>query len=78
MKTLRVILAVLLAAVTGSVQAESISVADMRLTPGTQATIVINCEFTSADITAYQFELYLPDGVTLAKNARGRYADGTT
>lgn len=78
MKTLRVILAVLLAAVTGSVQAESISVADMKLTPGTQATIVINCEFTSADITAYQFELYLPDGVTLAKNARGRYADGTT
>ena len=71
-------LAVLLAAIAGGARAESISVADMELTPGSQTAIIINCDFTSADITAYQFDLYLPDGVTLAKNNKGRYAAGVT
>lgn len=68
----------LLTAVAGIAQAESISVADTELTPGSQATLVINCDITSDDITAYQFDLYLPDGVTLAKNNKGRYASDAT
>ena len=49
-----------------NVDAESISVADVSLIPGSQSEIVINCEFDAADITLYQFDLYLPEGVTPA------------
>ena len=49
-----------------NVYAESISVSDVSLTPGSQSEIVINCEFDAADITLYQFDLYLPEGVTPA------------
>jgi hypothetical protein len=72
-------LALLLLLVTGSIHADdNISVASVTLTPGEVSDVIINCEFTSENITLYQFDLYLPDGVTLAKNAKGRYAAGTT
>ena len=78
MKKIRILFTLLLLAAMGAAHAEGISVSDVSLTPGSQAEIVINCEFSNNDIMAYQFDLYLPEGVTLAKNAKGRYAAGST
>ena len=78
MKKIRILFTLLLLAAIGAAHAEGISVSDVSLTPGSQAEIVINCEFSNNDIMAYQFDLYLPEGVTLAKNAKGRYAAGST
>ena len=79
MSKIKSLLMLLLLLVTGSIHAaDSFSVATVTLTPGEVSDVIINCEFTSDDITLYQFDLYLPDGVTLAKNAKGRYAAGTT
>ncbi len=79
MSKLKSFLALLLLLVTGSIHADdNISVASVTLTPGEVSDVIINCEFTSENITLYQLDLYLPDGVTLAKNSKGRYAAGTT
>ena len=79
MSKIKSFLALLLLLITGSIHADdNISVASVTLTPGEVSDVIINCEFTSENITLYQFDLYLPDGVTLAKNAKGRYAAGTT
>jgi len=79
MSKIKSFIALLLLLVTGSIHADdNISVASVTLTPGEVSDVIINCEFTSENITLYQFDLYLPDGVTLAKNAKGRYAAGTT
>ena len=67
MKHLRILFSWLFMAVTGSLSAESISVDNMTLTPGEQTVLVLNCEFDNANITAYQFDLYLPTGVSLLK-----------
>ena len=66
MKKIRLLFTLLLLAVIGTAQAESISVSDVSLTPGSQAELVINCEFSNDNITLYQFDLYLPEGVTPA------------
>ena len=79
MSKIKSFIALLLLLITGSIHADdNISVASVTLTPGEVSDVIINCEFTSENITLYQFDLYLPDGVTLAKNAKGRYAAGTT
>ena len=79
MSKIKSFIALLLLLITGSIHAaDNISVASVTLTPGEVSDVIINCEFTSENITLYQFDLYLPDGVTLAKNSKGRYAAGTT
>ncbi len=78
MKTFRKLLALILLTIAGTACAESISVAPVTLEPGGTVAVPINCEFTNDDITLYQFDLYLPTGVTLAKNSKGRFAAGTT
>ena len=59
----------LLMAAGASHAEESISVPSINVEPGTQAEIVINCEFTNENITLYQFDLYLPEGFTPAYDA---------
>jgi len=78
MKTFRKLLALILLTISGTACAENISVAPVTLEPGGTVAVPINCEFTNDDITLYQFDLYLPTGVTLAKNSKGRFAAGTT
>lgn len=78
MKTFRIMLALLLLTVVGTSYAESIYVAPVTLEAGGIVTMPIECAFASENITLYQFDLYLPDGVTLAKNDKGRFAAGTT
>ena len=65
--------------VAGTVHAtERVYVDAVTVQPGGQTTITVNCDFECNNITLYQFDLYLPDGITLAKNDKGRYATGTT
>ena len=78
MKTIRILLALFLLMPFMAIHAESISVSPVTLEPGGIVPIPVNCEFSSENITLYQFDLYLPEGVTLAKNDKGRYAAGTT
>lgn len=78
MKTIRILLALFLLTLVMVAHADSISVSPVILESGGIVPIPVNCEFSSASITLYQFDLYLPEGVTLAKNDKGRYAAGTT
>ena len=79
MSNIKSFLLLLLLFVTGSIYAaDKFSVDAVTLTPGETSDIIINCEFTSDNITLYQLDLYLPNGVTLAKNSNGRYAAGST
>ena len=78
MKAIRNLLALFLLTLCTVVHAESISVSPVTLEPGGIVPISVNCSFSCEDITLYQFDLYLPEGVTLAKNNKGRYAAGTT
>ena len=78
MKTIRNILALFLLTLVTAARAESISVSPVTLKPGGIVPISVNCEFSNEDITLYQFDLYLPEGVTLAKNNKDRYVAGTT
>ena len=72
-------IAVLMVFVAATVHAaERIYVDAVSAQPGSQTTITVNCDFTCENITLYQFDLYLPEGVTLAKNNKGRFAAGTT
>ena len=65
-------------AVSIATSSEKVSVSSVALNPGGTVAVPIECEFTSEDITAYQFDLYLPEGVSLAKNDKGRFAAGVT
>ena len=53
--------------VAPSSQTESISVNSVSLTPGGQAEIIINCEFSNENVTLYQFDLYLPERCDIGK-----------
>ena len=65
-------------AVSIATSSEKVSVSSVALNPGGTVAVPIECEFTSEAITAYQFDLYLPEGVSLAKNDKGRFAAGVT
>ena len=52
---------------------DKIVVAEVTVTKGQQATIGINLENKTTDLTAYQFDLTLPDGVSLSQNDKGKF-----
>ena len=52
---------------------DKIVVAEVTVTKGQQATIGINLENKTTDLTAYQFDLTLPDGISLSQNDKGKF-----
>ncbi len=52
---------------------DKIVVAGFSATKGQQATFSINLENKDTDLTAYQFDLTLPDGISLSVNDKGKY-----
>ncbi len=67
MKHLYTFFVVALVAFSQGMRADNImSVDPITLEPGSQVDLVINLELTTSNITLYQFDLYLPDGVTWA------------
>ncbi len=52
---------------------EKIIVAEVTASKGQPATIGIDLENKTTDLTAYQFDLTLPDGVSLSLNDKGKF-----
>ncbi len=52
----------------------NVSVADVAITPGGSANLIINMETSLSNLTAYQMSLYLPAGITVQKKSNGKYA----
>ncbi len=52
---------------------DKIVVAEVTASKGQQATIGIDLENKTTDLTAYQFDLTLPDGVSLSLNDKGKF-----
>ena len=52
---------------------DKIVVTEVTVTKGQQATIGIDLENKTTDLTAYQFDLTLPDGISLSLNDKGKF-----
>ena len=52
---------------------DKIVVAEVTVSKGQQAIIGIDLENKTTDLTAYQFDLTLPDGVSLSLNDKGKF-----
>ena len=52
---------------------DTITVADVTLKAGGQATMTVNLTTTGTDYTMYQFSIYLPEGISIATNEDGKY-----
>lgn len=52
---------------------DKIVVTEVTVTKGQQATIGIDLENKTTDLTAYQFDLTLPDGISLSLNEKGKF-----
>ncbi len=52
---------------------DKIVVTDVTATKGQQAAFSIDLENKTTDLTAYQFDLTLPDGVSLSVNDKGKF-----
>ena len=74
MNTLKHILSYLLLMVAMHAMADNVTVADIEVTPGGSAELVINFSTSATNITGYQMSLYLPTGVTLQKDEDDDYA----
>ena len=52
---------------------DTITVADVTLKAGGRATMTVNLTTTGTDYTMYQFSLYLPEGISIATDEKGKY-----
>ncbi len=52
---------------------DTITVADVTLKAGGQATMTVNLTTTGTDYTMYQFSIYLPEGISVATDEEGEY-----
>ena len=52
---------------------DTITVADVTMMAGGNATMTVNLTTTGTDYTMYQFSLYLPEGISIATNEKGKY-----
>ena len=63
----RICLALLLMAIAFcTTKADEITFNSVTLEPGEQAELVINANLTNANLTSYQFDIYLPEGISVA------------
>jgi hypothetical protein len=57
---------------------ETLSVEDVKARSGSTVETAINLTNESEDLTAYQFDLILPDGISLGVNDKGKYVVSKT
>ena len=57
---------------------ETLSVEDLKARSGSTVEMAINLTNESEDLTAYQFDLILPDGISLSVNDKGKYVVSKT
>jgi predicted component of type VI protein secretion system len=66
------ILAVLLA-MAGRALADNLTVEAVTLMPGETKQVAISLENTQKAYAAFQFDLLLPEGISIAKNEKGKF-----
>lgn len=70
-KRLYILFLALLTWVGSAFASDKLSVANVTLEPGGEATLVINFNFTTDNFTGYQFDLVLPEGIVTVKDEEG-------
>lgn len=70
-KRLYILFLALLTWVGSAFASDELSVANVTLEPGGEATLVINFNFTTDNFTGYQFDLVLPEGIVTVKDEGG-------
>ena len=68
----------MLLTMVGNILADNISVNDITLSAGEEKQIAINLTNTENNYVAFQFDLVLPAGVTVAKDNKGRFVASIT
>ena len=72
MKRYYLLLIVVLLTIVGRASADNMEVANVEMLPGETKEMAISLNNTSKMYTAFQFDLVLPEGVTIAKNANDK------
>ena len=67
-KRLYILFLALLTWVGSAFATDELSVANITLEPGGEATLVIDFNFTTDNFTGYQFDLVLPEGIVTVKD----------
>ena len=78
MKNKRLFILSMLLMIVGNILADNISVNDITLSAGEEKQITINLTNTENNYVAFQFDLVLPAGVTVAKDNKGRFVASIT
>ena len=72
MKYCKIILIAVLLTMVGRTYADNLKVANVELKAGETKEMAIELNNPSKKYTAFQFDLVLPDGISIAKNNKGK------
>ena len=72
MKYCKFIMMAVLLAIVGRTYADNLSVSNVEIKAGETKEILINLNNPSKKYAAFQFDLVLPDGISIAQNDRGK------
>ena len=72
MKYIKLMITAVLLTVVGRIQADNLKVANVELKAGETKEMAIELNNPSKQYAAFQFDLVLPDGVSIAKNNKGK------
>ena len=72
MKNRRMMMLAILLTFVGSILADNLTVSNIELKAGEKQDVTINLKNSSKKYVAFQFDVVLPEGITIAKNDRGK------
>ena len=72
MKNRRLMLLAMLLTLVGSIFADNLTVSSIELKAGQSKNVIINLNNSEKQYVAFQFDLVLPDGISIAKNDNGK------
>ena len=72
MKHRRMMMLAILLTFVGSILADNLTVSNIELKAGEKKDVTINLKNSSKKYVAFQFDVILPEGITIAKNDRGK------
>lgn len=73
MKTIKLIALGALLALAGKAHADNVTVSDVTMAAGETKEVAIELVNPDAEYSAFQFNLVLPEGFSIAKNNKGKY-----
>lgn len=73
MKQYRILIMTVLLALTGRTLADNLAVEAVTIKPGETCQVAINLNNPEKAYSAFQFDLELPDGISIARNDKGKY-----